>query len=123
MAVRLRSPPAIWPRLRPLSWRACFTLPARISTPRRRPRRRFGIEGCADSSDIAVSLTRASRHLTGLTRSQQQWKPPPSAAADRAVAKSVIAANRVAKNSLRIKDHLLCLPASGLDELGGKRRY
>src|SRR5438046_1976058 len=67
MAVRLRSLLATWPRLRPLSWRACLTLPGRISTPRRRPRRLLGVDGCADTSDMKVSLTRASRHLTGFS--------------------------------------------------------
>src|SRR6266571_1036687 len=103
MAVRLRSFLAIWPRLRPLSWRACFTLPGRISTPRLRPRRRLVADGCADTSDMKVSLTRASRHLTGLANSQQH-QPPPPAPTETAVASRVVAARSVAKNNLRIKE-------------------
>src|SRR5438034_8025314 len=103
MAVRLRSLRATWPRLRPLSWRACFTLPGRISTPRLRPRRRLIADGCADTSDMEVSLTRVSRHLTALANDQQH-QPGPSAPAEIASASRVVTANRVEKISLRIKE-------------------
>src|SRR6059036_745977 len=108
---------ATWPRLRPLSWRACFTLPVLISTPRRRPRRRLeatfscrlglpGSDACRDASDMAVRLTEFTSHLTRLDRANfaQQQMCPLSAPTEIAVASSVKVANMAAKSSLRIEN-------------------
>src|SRR6266566_4521417 len=108
---------ATWPRLRPLSRRACFTLPGLISTPRRRPRRRLeatfscrlgppGSDACRNASDMAVRLTEFTNHLTRLDRANfaQQQMCPPSAPTEIAVASSVMVANMAAKSSLRIQN-------------------
>src|SRR6266480_1812569 len=117
MAVRLMSLRATSPRLRPLSRRACFTLPGLISTPRRRPRRRLeatfscrlgppGSDACRNASDMAVRLTEFTNHLTRLDRANfaQQQMCPPSAPTEIAVASSVMVANMAAKSSLRIQN-------------------
>src|SRR5919108_2428078 len=106
---------ATWPRLRPASRRASLTEPGRISTPRRRPRRRpetalpEAVEPSVlawDAPSTADLNGQLNAPLFGLMvplQPQQQPGPVPPAATVIARLTNAEAARKAANSSLRIK--------------------